>query len=217
MAHVLVSPLNWGLGHATRDIPVIRTLLAHGHEVTIAACGSALSVLRQEFPDARSIEYPDYPVPYTPGTCSSRSSVRRCPLCSGPWHGSMQPLRRFSQKTGTDLVISDNRLGVFSSTVPSIFISHQLHYHLPLLFWPADSLPSRSTSTSMSGTDRIIVPDNPPGPTLPCREALPAPDGCCTRPGLLLGNSLFHPADRVHAGPRVPDRDLRARAAADVP
>ena len=61
MAHVLVSPLNWGLGHATRDIPVIRTLLAHGHEVTIAACGSALSVLRQEFPDARSIEYPDYP------------------------------------------------------------------------------------------------------------------------------------------------------------
>ena len=46
MARVLVSPLNWGLGHATRDIPVIRTLRDHGHEVTIAACGNALSVLR---------------------------------------------------------------------------------------------------------------------------------------------------------------------------
>lgn len=46
MARVLVSPLNWGLGHATRDIPVIKTLHDHGHEVTIAACGNALSVLR---------------------------------------------------------------------------------------------------------------------------------------------------------------------------
>ena len=67
MAHVLVSPLNWGLGHATRDIPVIRTLRDHGHDVTIAACGNALSVLRQEFPDARYIEYPDYPVPFSSG------------------------------------------------------------------------------------------------------------------------------------------------------
>jgi hypothetical protein len=37
MAHVLLSPLSWGLGHATRDIPIIRTLLDHHHDVTIAA------------------------------------------------------------------------------------------------------------------------------------------------------------------------------------
>ena len=41
MSHVLISPLNWGLGHATRDIPIIRTLLDHNHDVTIAACGNA--------------------------------------------------------------------------------------------------------------------------------------------------------------------------------
>ena len=37
MAQVLLSPLSWGLGHAMRDIPIIKTLLAHDHEVTIAA------------------------------------------------------------------------------------------------------------------------------------------------------------------------------------
>jgi len=52
MGHALISPLNWGLGHSTRDIPIIRELLRHGHEVTIATSGNALSLLRREFPDA---------------------------------------------------------------------------------------------------------------------------------------------------------------------
>ena len=47
MAHVLVSPLNWGLGHATRDIPIIKKLLDQHHEVTIAACGNAQAVLEK--------------------------------------------------------------------------------------------------------------------------------------------------------------------------
>ena len=50
MAHVLFSPLNWGLGHATRDIPIIKKLLDQHHEVTIAACGNAQAVLKKEFP-----------------------------------------------------------------------------------------------------------------------------------------------------------------------
>ncbi len=67
MAHVLVSPLNWGLGHATRDIPIIKKLLDQHHEVTIAACGNAQAVLKKEFPDCRCITFPDYPVPYSSG------------------------------------------------------------------------------------------------------------------------------------------------------
>ena len=47
MAHILFSPLNWGLGHATRDIPIIKKLLDQHHEVTIAACGNAQAVLKK--------------------------------------------------------------------------------------------------------------------------------------------------------------------------
>lgn len=43
MGSVFVSPLNWGLGHASRDVPIIRELLRHGHEVTI---GTVLLRLR---------------------------------------------------------------------------------------------------------------------------------------------------------------------------
>ena len=57
MAQVLLSPLSWGLGHAMRDIPIIKTLIAHDHDVTIAACGNALTALKQEFPQCRFIEF----------------------------------------------------------------------------------------------------------------------------------------------------------------
>ncbi|MFT3752460.1 MAG: hypothetical protein QM800_06140 [Paludibacter sp.] len=55
---VLVCPLNWGLGHATRCVPIIRQLLAESHEPVIVADGFPLAFLRQEFPTLRFIEYP---------------------------------------------------------------------------------------------------------------------------------------------------------------
>ena len=50
MGHVFLSPLNWGLGHSTRDIPIIKELLSHGHEVTIGTSGNALALLKKECP-----------------------------------------------------------------------------------------------------------------------------------------------------------------------
>ncbi|MFA5236905.1 MAG: glycosyltransferase [Methanoregula sp.] len=164
MAHVLVSPLNWGLGHATRDMPVIRTLLSHGHEVTIAACGSALSVLRQEFPDSRYIEYPDYPVPFSSGHLFVPKFCAALPFMLHAVAQEHATLEAILVKDPYDLVISDNRLGVFSDKVPSIFISHQLHYHLPLPYWPIEILAILVNQSLHERYDRIIVPDNPPGP-----------------------------------------------------
>jgi hypothetical protein len=161
---VLVSPLNWGLGHATRDIPVIRSLLAHGHEVTIAAFGSALSVLRQEFPDCPWIEYPDYPIPFGSGRLFVPKFCATLPLLFQATVREHAALEAIISKDKYDLVISDNRLGVCSSKVPSIFVSHQLHYHLPLLYWPVECLGILANRNLHERYDRIIVPDNPPGP-----------------------------------------------------
>lgn len=47
MGRVFVSPLNWGLGHSTRDIPIIEELLRQGHEVTIGSSGNALALLKE--------------------------------------------------------------------------------------------------------------------------------------------------------------------------
>ncbi len=61
---ILVAPLNWGLGHATRCIPIIRALLEQGHQPLIASDGVALALLRKEFPSLPFFELPSYKVSY---------------------------------------------------------------------------------------------------------------------------------------------------------
>ena len=61
---ILVAPLNWGLGHATRCIPIIRALLEQGHQPLIASDGVALALLRKEFPSLPFFELSSYKVSY---------------------------------------------------------------------------------------------------------------------------------------------------------
>jgi UDP:flavonoid glycosyltransferase YjiC (YdhE family) len=164
MGHVLVSPLNWGLGHATRDIPVIRSLLAHGHEVTIAACGNALEVLRQEFPACTCREFPDYSVPFSADRFFLAQFFLSFPYLLKGIADEHRNLAVLLAEDEFDLVISDNRIGMYSDTVPSIFITHQLHYHLPLPAWPCELAGVYLNGLLHAKYDRVIVPDNPPGP-----------------------------------------------------
>lgn len=164
MGHVLISPLNWGLGHATRDIPIIRTLLAHGHEVTIAGCGNARSVLEQEFPACTSHNFPDYSVPLSANNFFLARFVLSLPLLLRGIAEERRTLAALLEKEHYDLIISDNRLGVYSDTVPSLFITHQLHYHLPFVAWPFELAGVWLNSYLHEKFNRIIVPDNPPGP-----------------------------------------------------
>ncbi len=164
MGRVLVSPLNWGLGHATRDIPVIRELLARGHEVTVAACGNALAVLRREFPALQFIEAPDYPAPYDTGNLLLPRLALAVPELIRALDAERRCIARITARDRYDLIISDNRLGMYSETVPSLFVTHQLHFHLPFLLWPAELSALYFNRLLHKKYDRVIVPDNPPGP-----------------------------------------------------
>jgi UDP:flavonoid glycosyltransferase YjiC (YdhE family) len=164
MARVLISPLNWGLGHATRDIPLIHKLLGENHEVTIAACGNARSALMREFPECPSIDFPDYPTPYSTSRFFLPKFVAFLPLMLKAVADERRTLAKILAKDRYDLIISDNRLGVYSDKIPSLFITHQLHYHLPLAAWPFELAAVRLNGYLHSKYRQIIVPDNPPGP-----------------------------------------------------
>jgi uncharacterized protein (TIGR00661 family) len=165
MANVLLSPLSWGLGHATRDIPIIRTLLHHHHDVTIAACGNALTVLRHEFPECTFIEFNDYPSPYSSSRFFIPKFIASLPTISRALAEERRNLQRILEKNKYDLIISDNRVGVYSLKIPTIFITHQIHYHFPLLFWPIELSSILANYFLFENYSRVIVPDNPPGAT----------------------------------------------------
>ena len=46
---ILLAPLEWGLGHATRCIPIINELIKQNCEVLIAVEGATEHLLKKEF------------------------------------------------------------------------------------------------------------------------------------------------------------------------
>lgn len=128
---MLVCPLDWGLGHATRSIPVIRALQRHGADVMLASSGPAGKLLQQEFPELFYHELPSYS-PHYPNTGSMMvtmfGQLAKFARVARQEHHVVEEL---VHKHSVEAVISDNRFGCYSSRVKSIFITHQLHVVLP--------------------------------------------------------------------------------------
>ena len=62
--NILIAPLNWGLGHATRCIPIIKALENNNFTPIIASDGAALQFLKLEFPHLQFLELPSYKIVY---------------------------------------------------------------------------------------------------------------------------------------------------------
>jgi len=187
MAHVLVSPLNWGLGHASRDIPIIRELLDRGHQVTVASSGNALELLRREFPGCHFVTFEDYPAPYSSTRFFLPKFCAYLPLMMKALVDERRNLCRILSKGSYDMIVSDNRLGVYSREIPSFFISHQLRFSVPAYLWPVEILTLFVNGFFHSKYDGVIVPDNEPGDatlgTPPSAVSSPAPSSRLRRGG----------------------------------
>lgn len=125
---VLVAPLNWGLGHATRCIPVIRELLAQGYMPLLASDGVALDLLRKEFPQLQSLELPSYQIEYAKkGSDFKWKMLKNLPTMIEAVRAEKKLVKQWVRDFNLCGIISDNRLGVFSKKVPSVFMTHQLN------------------------------------------------------------------------------------------
>lgn len=124
---ILVAPLNWGLGHATRCIPIIKALSLNGFEPILASDGIALELLRKEFPDLISLELPSYNVSYTKdGKWFKAKIIRQSPKLLKAIKAEKKATRKLIEEYNISGIISDNRLGVYSRQIPSVFMTHQL-------------------------------------------------------------------------------------------
>jgi uncharacterized protein (TIGR00661 family) len=159
MKRILVSPLSWGLGHATRDLPIIRHLLDRGHEVTVAACGRAFSLLQRELPQCEFVKLDDYPSPYSAGRYFVPKFLAMAPLML--WAIEMESLhvRKILRHKKFDMILSDNRFRVRSRHIPSFVIAHQLRFMTPPAVHYMDFVTEFFNYLYLSPFDRIIVPD----------------------------------------------------------
>src|SRR5882724_5962238 len=122
---VLVAPLDWGLGHATRCIPVINEFIKQGCEVQIASSGSALVLLKKEFPSTKFHELVPYQAEYTASLPFAFKILLQLPKFLREIKREHQQIETIIESEKIDLIISDNRYGCWSEQVPSVLIIHQ--------------------------------------------------------------------------------------------
>jgi predicted glycosyltransferase len=152
--NILVCPLDWGLGHATRCAPLIRQFLDEGHQVIIGADKNPLAFLEQEFPELTTILIPGYEVEY-----DEKGSSLKLFYESVKFYNFIKKEKQFIDQIlaeqEIDMIVSDNRYGLYSDKVESIIVTHQLYPKAPV----GEKLLHQQIEKLLSNFDAVWIPD----------------------------------------------------------
>jgi hypothetical protein len=164
MSRILIAVLNWGMGHASRTLPIIEGALDLGWEVDVASTGDALIWLKNRLENRSGVTFFDKPgaaityshkftmlklVAQTPKILLSISEEKK-------WTAKHVKARSITK------IFSDNCLGTYDANVPSVLMTHLLKFPVPRPFSPVAQFLIRRFARRFS---EVWVPDLPPGPT----------------------------------------------------
>ena len=156
----MIAPLNWGLGHASRCIPIARYLISNNYKVTFCSDGEALAVLKTEFPEGNFEELPSYRVSYSKKDKFLWKLVTQIPHIFKIIYQEQKVTEELVRKHRITHIISDNRYGCYDDYSYNAIISHQLKFYL-YGWWKMWSFPLDTTIRSWLGSfDEVWVPDD---------------------------------------------------------
>jgi uncharacterized protein (TIGR00661 family) len=151
---ILICPLDWGLGHASRCVPLINQFLSDGHEVIIGADKNPFAFLKQEFPALKTVVIPGHEINY-----GEKGSSLKLFYESVKFFNFIKEEHAFIDKiiedNNIDMLVSDNRYGLWSKKVKSIIITHQLFVKAPL----GEKLAHQKIEKLVNNFDECWIPD----------------------------------------------------------
>ncbi|MGC9151660.1 MAG: hypothetical protein ACP5F6_07870 [Microbacter sp.] len=128
---ILVAPLNWGLGHAARSIPLIKKYRAEGHFIMLAANGEAFHLLSGQFPDLPFVSLPEWNIRYSRSSSQLFAMLWQFPLFLLHAVWEHRRLNKIIRQHAITVVISDNRFPLWNAKIKSIYLTHQLMIKMP--------------------------------------------------------------------------------------
>ncbi|MGI6319780.1 MAG: glycosyltransferase family protein [Bacteroidales bacterium] len=157
---ILLAPLNWGLGHASRIFSLIKEIERQGISTTIAADGNALEFLKKEFPHLKSIKIPDLKIKYYTKLGAKWSILLSYNKISKQIKKENKFLQEIVKKNGKfHIIISDNRYGLHHKDSYNVIISHQ-HRVVLKGFWKFLSfIPNYKIKTWLRKFHLCLIPD----------------------------------------------------------
>ncbi len=128
---ILISPLDWGFGHTTRCVSIVRTLLRNNNSIIFAGNQKQCEFFASEFDNVKTVDLQGYNIRLN----SKRSTYLQIAVQIPKFFLSKLReyywLKRFIKTNPVDLIISDNRYGFYSRVIPSILITHQTNPKIP--------------------------------------------------------------------------------------
>jgi UDP:flavonoid glycosyltransferase YjiC (YdhE family) len=129
--NILIAPLDWGLGHATRCMPLIDALIQQQHNIIIAGNGDSYFLLKAQYPDLTSYELPGYNISYPSGKNAAAQAFFQTPKILATIRAEKKITEEIIEKGNISLILSDNRYGVRNEKVKSILICHHIALQAP--------------------------------------------------------------------------------------
>ncbi len=158
---IIISPLNWGFGHAGRMIPLAAELQSRGCTVVFAADRQLLPMVGQELPGTRLVELNSPRIRYSRLLPQYISIFLQLPVIIWSAVREHNSLGTLARQIRPSVIISDNRFGFFHRDIFSVYITHQLRVPFPRGLRFMEPLAAWLHSRIMKKFDLCLVPDYP--------------------------------------------------------
>ncbi|MDA9774224.1 hypothetical protein N9B82_04630 [Saprospiraceae bacterium] len=153
---VLYSILHWGLGHATRSIPVIKGLQTRGYEVIVCTDGKVVDFIKEEIAGIKVELLPAYNIRYS-SSSMVMNMLLQLPKIYSAFILEKVIFKKLVKKYSPTFCISDNRYGCKNKIVPSFFLGHQ--WNILDSKGNKHKLASKLNQYFISKFQQIIIPD----------------------------------------------------------
>lgn len=155
---ILISPLNWGLGHATRLIPVIEKLCVK-NEIYLAGNQPSISILTQRFPNLKAHILNEHNFSFSSNFFNLFQLIRFIRFLGKTINEDLLSAKKIVETYNIDMIISDNRYGFRTIKTENIIISHQLFLKLPKRWHWAEKMVHRKVFYLLKKFNHVLIPD----------------------------------------------------------
>ncbi|MBA4322427.1 MAG: hypothetical protein C0408_06365 [Odoribacter sp.] len=157
--NIIICPLEWGLGHAGRMVPLARRLQELNHNIFFGSGEEHLTFFKSEVPGATYIHFPGFRIRYSRYLPQYLIILIKSPLLLYNSVLEHSRLKKIIRDYNIDIVISDNRFGLWNSGIKTVFITHQLRIPFPQPFRFLEIIALQVTRLIIKKYSLCFIPD----------------------------------------------------------
>jgi UDP-N-acetylglucosamine transferase subunit ALG13 len=176
---VFIAALDWGLGHATRVVQIVQQQINTGNEVMVGASARQIPIYAEHFPNIAIELMPSVSPLYSKRGNQIIPILKFIPRFFRSLYSEHQFLKHVIEKHEIEMVISDNRYGLYNKEIKSILITHQLNLLLPTSIRFLQKPTNILLRKLINRFDNCYIPDFPEPNSLSGKLSFPVPKLKC--------------------------------------